>query len=235
MSTIAILAPRCPFASYALYELEGVIALFAAAPAGSRPRATLPALLKFLERAQERMSSQSNEDHFPAMASVFGAPATKEATSQAQGEENEDHLALLGWTTRLVKSLRGQKRRGISISHLVNPSGSSNGEPSPENRPMAAPAPADPVQNAIMNAKPISDDQLASLTQSISNYGVGSSGMGGQPLQEAAWVSLLHSCGPPCPLFSLLTCPSRLTTIPAAKLPWSRLWSKQHPRRQCES
>jgi hypothetical protein len=167
MSTITILAPRCPFATFALYELEAIISLFASAPEGSRPRSTLPALIKFLERGKERMTAESGDsnppgggDHFPAMASIFGAPAVgAEAVNEARKEEDQDHLALLGWTTRLVKSLKGKKRRGISISHLVDASGSSNGEPSPDSNFDSA---------AAGVALPISDSDLASLSSTMS-------------------------------------------------------------------
>lgn len=167
MSTITILAPRCPFATFALYELEAIISLFASAPEGSRPRSTLPALIKFLERGKERMAAESADahlpgggDHFPAMASIFGAPpASADAADEARKEEDQDHLALLGWTTRLVKSLKGKKRRGVSISHLVDASGSSNGEPSPDSNVDLA---------ATAGLIPISDSDLASLSDTMS-------------------------------------------------------------------
>lgn len=188
MSTITILAPRCPFATFALYELEAIISLFASAPEGSRPRSTLPALIKFLERGKERMAAAETTDsslpgggdHFPAMASIFGAPTVGvNATDEARQEEDQDHLALLGWTTRLVKSLKGKKRRGISISHLVDASGSSNGEPSPDSTV---------DQAAVGGPALISDSDLASLSSTMSWFN-------GVLPTDTAKVDLSHPTG----------------------------------------
>lgn len=164
MSTITILAPKCPFATFALLELEAIVLLFSSATEGSRPRSTLPSLIKFLERAKDRMAAEAGDaqpssggSHFPAMANMFGAPAPgADVVDEARKEEDQDHLALLGWTTRLVKSLKGKKRRGISISHLVD---AGNGEPSVSFS-------LDPPASGA--APPISDTDLASLSNSMS-------------------------------------------------------------------
>ncbi|KAI5478846.1 hypothetical protein MNV49_004578 [Pseudohyphozyma bogoriensis] len=120
-STLVILSPSSPLAPIALRELASIVDIFSSTPAGSRPRENLGSLIKMQQRAQERFSAQSppSTTVLHQLTSALGIVdefAEKEVT-----EEEEEHITMMGWDTRLVRRMRSKRGAHPAVSVRKGP------------------------------------------------------------------------------------------------------------------
>ncbi|KAM0752607.1 hypothetical protein T439DRAFT_178902 [Meredithblackwellia eburnea MCA 4105] len=109
-NTLVILAPSSHLAPIALREISYIIDVFSTTPPGSRQRENLNALLRMQQRAQERFSAQSPPPttvmHQISSALGLIGDTAMSSVEPEEGEEGEEHVAMVGWNTRLVRRLK---------------------------------------------------------------------------------------------------------------------------------
>lgn len=100
-------------------ELQTIAKLFSDAPVGSRPRQSLNSVLAIQKRAQERFDVQVPPPNniLSDMSAACGIPSVESTTSEADDERQQEHVAMLGWDTRLVRRLKaGAEADGFTIA-----------------------------------------------------------------------------------------------------------------------
>ncbi|KAM0746825.1 hypothetical protein T439DRAFT_329514 [Meredithblackwellia eburnea MCA 4105] len=148
--TLVILAPKSHLAPFALHELGTLISLFDATTPASRPRDNLPSLLRIQQRAKERFSAQVPPPK-AAVDKISNALQIDGESLQEHGDgENseEEHIAMMGWDTRLVRRLKsGLEHPAISVHKGPRASGvsaTSGRSPSVHTTSATTPAPTLP-------------------------------------------------------------------------------------------
>lgn len=131
LSSLATLAPGSVLAPFALAELRSFINIVSSTPPGSRARSSLSALLRMQRRAEARTSnynagensSPDNQDSMLAqMSQMFGVSITPAALEMENDSEEDEQLAMIGWTTRLIRRLKsGLRTRGVTIPRSFGP------------------------------------------------------------------------------------------------------------------
>jgi hypothetical protein len=115
-------------------EINTIVDLFAGAPPGSRPRTSLDSLIKIQRRAQERLNAKTAPPNnvLDDMTATFGVVPPDPSTP---GDDDEDkHIPMMGWDTRLVRMLKaGAQRGGVAISRSVPKSEVGKAKQTPPN------------------------------------------------------------------------------------------------------
>jgi hypothetical protein len=125
LSSLVTLAPGCVLAPFALADLRSFIGIVSSTPPGSRARSSLSALLRMQERAEARLANHTvGEGSVPdvqdsmlnQMSQMFGVSLAPAALQMENDAEEDEQLAMIGWTTRLIRRLKsGLRTRGVNI------------------------------------------------------------------------------------------------------------------------
>jgi hypothetical protein len=114
------MSPTCILSPFAMGELQSVVTMFSSTPPGSRPRNNLASVVRLQRTAEARLTGKdpAGDPMGSQMAEMFGYAPSILSSNEGTGEEDEQ-LAMIGWTTRLVRRLKsGFHERGVSIPNI---------------------------------------------------------------------------------------------------------------------